>query len=126
MADPAKKILIIEDENILAEMYQDRFVQEGYKVLLALTSEEGIELARKEKPDLILLDILLPKENGVGFLKRLRQEPEISSIPVVAFSNYDEPRTRKETENLGVKDYLLKTDFTPQDLVKKIKDYLPE
>lgn len=120
-----KKILIIEDEKILAEMYQDRFTQEGYEVSLAFTSEEGIDLAKKEKPDLILLDILLPKENGVDFLKRLKQKPEISSITVVAFSNYDEPKTRKEAENLGIKAYLLKTDFTPQDLVEKIKEYLP-
>jgi len=121
-----KKILIIEDENVLAEMYQDRFSQEGYQVFLALTSEEGIELAKKEKPDLILLDILLPKENGVGFLKKLKAEKEISSIPVVAFSNYDEPRTRKEAESLGIEAYLLKTDFTPQELVKKIQSYLPQ
>ena len=125
MTNPPKKILIIEDEKILAEMYKDRFLQEGYQVVLAFTSEEGITLAKKEKPDLILLDILLPKENGVGFLKRLKQAPEISSTPVVAFSNYDEPRTRKEVENLGIKAYLLKTDFAPQDLVKEIKGYLP-
>lgn len=124
MDNSPKKILIIEDEKILAEMYQDRFSQEGYQVVLAFTSEEGIDLAKKEKPDLILLDILLPKENGVSFLKRLKKEPEISSITVVAFSNYDEPKTRKEAENLGIKAYLLKTDFTPQDLVKRIKEYL--
>ena len=124
MSEPVKKILIVEDEKILAEMYKDKFTQEGYQVVSALTSEEGITLAKKEKPDLILLDILLPKENGVGFLKRLKETKEISQIPVVAFSNYDEPKTRKEAENLGVEAYLLKTDFTPQDLVKKIKEYL--
>ncbi len=126
MTNPAKKILIIEDEKLLAEMYRDRFIQEGYQVSLAFTSEEGIDLAKKERPDFILLDILLPKENGVGFLKRLKQEPEISSTPVVAFSNYDEPQMRKEAESFGIKAYLLKTDFTPQDLVKKIKEYLSE
>jgi two-component system alkaline phosphatase synthesis response regulator PhoP len=125
MANSPKKILIVEDEKILAEMYKDRFSQEGYQAALAFTSEEGIDLAKKEKPDLILLDILLPKENGVSFLKRLKEIPEISSIPVVAFSNYDEPRTRKEAESLGIKAYLLKTDFTPQDLVKEIKNYFP-
>ena len=124
MPDSSKKILIIEDEKILAEMYQDKFSQEGYRVVLAFTSEEGIGLAKKEKPDLILLDILLPKENGVGFLKRLKETKGISQIPVVAFSNYDEPKTRKEAESLGVEAYLLKTDFTPQDLIKKIKEYL--
>ncbi|HDZ54144.1 MAG TPA: response regulator [Candidatus Nealsonbacteria bacterium] len=119
-----KKILIVEDEKILAEMYQDRFSQEGFQVVLASTSEEGIDLAKKENPDLILLDILLPKENGISFLRKLKQEPEISSITVIAFSNYDEPKTRKEAESLGVKAYLLKTDFTPQALVKKITEYL--
>lgn len=124
MGNLSKKILIVEDEKILAEMYRDRFTQEGYQVILAFTSEEGIDLTKKEKPDLILLDILLPKENGVSFLKRLKKEPDLSSIAVVAFSNYDEPKTRKEAENLGIKAYLLKTDFTPQDLVEKIKEYL--
>ena len=119
-----KKILIIEDEKVLSEMYQDVFLQEGFKVSLASTAEEGLEAAKKEKPDFILLDILLPKENGVSFLKKLKAEPEISSIPIVAFSNYDDPHTRKEATDLGIKDYLLKTDFTPQDLVDKIKSYL--
>lgn len=123
MNEPTKKILIIEDEKILADMYYDRFVQEGYQVISASTSEDGINLAKKEKPDLILLDILLPKENGVGFLKRMKRAPEISSITVVAFSNYDDPKVRKEAESMGIKDYLLKTDFTPQELVKKIKEY---
>ena len=65
-----KKILIIEDEKILAEMYHDKFSEAGYDIALAFTSEEGIVLAKKDKPDLILLDILLPKENGIAFLKR--------------------------------------------------------
>jgi len=119
------KILIIEDKKILAEMYQDKFSQAGFEVSLAFNSEEGIRLAKKEKPDLILLDILLPKENGIQFLKRLKMVPEISKIPVVAFSNYDEPKTKKEAARLGVKDYLIKTEFTPAELVEKIKEYLP-
>lgn len=118
-----KKILIIEDEKILAEMYRDIFSQTGYEVSLAFTSEEGVELVKKEKPDLILLDILLPKENGIFFLKKIKKNPQTSSISVVALSNYDEPRTRKEAESLGIKAYLLKTDFTPQELVEKVKEY---
>lgn len=120
------KILIIEDEKILAEMYQDKFSEAGFKVSLAFASEEGINLAKKEKPDLILLDILLPRENGIQFLLRLRKIPEISQIPVVALSNYDEPKTKKEAEKLGAKDYLIKTEFTPTQLIEKIKKYLPE
>jgi len=119
-----KKILIIEDEKILAEMYQDKFSEAGYEIISALTSEEGIIAAKKEKPDLILLDILLPKENGISFLGRLNDDSQISKIPVVAFSNYDDPKTRKEADRLGVKAYLLKTDFTPKAILEKIKEYI--
>jgi DNA-binding response OmpR family regulator len=95
-----------------------------FKVHLAFTSDEGLNLAKKEKPDLILLDILLPGKDGISFLKWLKNEPEISSIPVVVISNYDDPRAKKEAFELGIKEYLLKTDYTPQQLVEKIKKYL--
>jgi len=119
-----KKILIIEDETMLAEMYHDRFVEAGFKVIMAYSAEEGIEKALKEKPNLILLDILLPRENGIGFLGKLRQNSKISSIKVVAFSNYDDPATKKEALELGVKDYLIKTDYTPKQIIDIIKEYL--
>lgn len=120
----AKKILIIEDEKILAEMYHDGFTQAGFEVVMAYSAEEAIEAALKEKPDLILLDILLPRENGIGFLGKLRKNPKIASIKVVAFSNYDDPDTKKEALEFGVEDYLIKTNYTPQEIIEKIKDYL--
>ena len=119
-----KKILIVEDEKILAEMYYDRFVQAGFKVVMAYSAEEGIEAALKEKPDLILLDILLPRENGIGFLGKLRKDPKIASTKVVAFSNYDDPATKKEAMEFGAKEYLIKTNYTPQEIIEKIKGYL--
>jgi len=118
-----KKILIIEDEKILAEMYYDTFSQAGYKTFLAFDAENGLELTKKEKPDLVLLDILLPKESGIYYLKKIKEDPEISSTKVVAFSNYEEPGTIKEAYNLGIKTYLLKTDFNPKEIVEKIKEY---
>ena len=119
-----KKILLIEDEKILAEMYQDKFIKAGFEILLAFDSKEGLEMAKKERPDLIILDILLPRENGITFLKWLRNEPKVSSMIVVAFSNFDDPKIKIEAANLGVKDYLIKTDYTPQEFIKKIKGYL--
>jgi two-component system alkaline phosphatase synthesis response regulator PhoP len=119
-----KKILIVEDEKILAEMYRDKFTQAGFKVILAYSAEEGLITAQKEMPDLILLDILLPRENGIFFLKNLKKDPKTASIPVVAFSNYDDPKTKKDAHNLGVKDYLIKTNYTPKEIVEKIKSYL--
>jgi two-component system alkaline phosphatase synthesis response regulator PhoP len=117
------KILIIEDEKMLAQMYKEKLEKENFKVHLAFDSREGIKLAKKEKPDLILLDILLPKENGIFFLQFQRSDPEISSIPVIVISNYDNPKIKEEAIKLGAKGYLLKTDYTPKQLVEKIKDY---
>jgi len=119
-----KKILIIEDEKMLGEMYQDKFIQEGFDAVLAETAEQGVEATCKEKPDLILLDILLPRTNGIGFMEWFKKEKELSSIPVIAFSNYDDPKTKKEAAELGIKDYLIKTNYTPQEIVDKVKSYL--
>jgi DNA-binding response OmpR family regulator len=120
------KILIIEDEKILAEMYREKFIKAGFNVFLAFDAKEGFKITKRERPDLILLDILLPKEDGISYLKWLKNEAKISSIPVIAFSNYDDPKTKKEALELGVKDYIIKANYTPEELVKKIKDYLKE
>ncbi len=120
----AKKILIIEDEKILREMYYDKFVQAGFDITLVGSAEEGIKVVLKVKPDLVLLDILLPEKNGISFLTKLREKPEFDSLPVVAFSNFDSPETKKAAFELGVKDYLIKTSFTPKQIIEKIKSYL--
>ena len=121
-----KKILLIEDEKILSEMYQDKFIKAGFEVSVASEAKEGLEIAKKEKPDLIVLDILLPRENGITFLTWLRNEPEVSLLPVVAFSNYDDPEIKRQAIKLGVKEYLIKTNYTPQEIINKIKDYFRE
>jgi len=120
------KVLIIEDEKILAEMYKDKFEEAGYQVDSVFSSEQALDYLKKEKPDLILLDILLPRENGIHLLKRLKEIEGISEIPVVAFSNYDEPKTKKEALDLGAKAYLIKTQYTPKELLEEIKKVLKE
>ena len=127
ISNGVKKILLIEDEPILASMYQEKLSQEGFQVILTSEAKGALKLAKEEKPDLILLDILLPRENGIYFLKELMKEKEIYSIPpVIAFSNYDEPTTKKEALRLGVKNYLIKTNYTPSEIVAKIKQLLSE
>lgn len=122
-----KKILLIEDELEMAQMYKDRFEEAGFDMVLAFTAEEGFKKAKTENPDLILLDILLPTDNGITFLEKLRKQKDkaLSNIPVVALSNYDEPQTKNQAFNLGVENYLIKTSFTPKQLVEEIKKYLP-
>jgi len=119
-----KKILLIEDEKILGEMYKAKFIQAGFEVVWAFESKEALALAKKEKPDLIVLDVLLLKENGIVFLTWLRKEPEIGQTKVIAFSNFDDPEIKKQALELGVKDYLIKTNYTPQEIVDKVRSYL--
>jgi len=119
-----KKILIIEDEKILSDMYTEKLYREGFKIVSATTSSEGLRLAKKEKPELILLDILLPKENGISFLEKLRKNPKTANIKVLVFSNYDDPETKKKAKNLGVENYLIKTNYTPKEMVERIREYL--
>lgn len=120
-----KKILIVEDEKLLGEMCRDALESVGFEVILAYGYFEGLEALKKEKPDLILLDILLPEgKTGVEFLEEMKKDPKISEIPVIAFSNYDFPETREKALKLGVKEYLLKTSYIPKEIIKKVKKYL--
>ena len=118
-----KKILIIEDEKILVEMYKSKLEANNFEVISAFSSEEGMEILRKEKPDLIILDILLPKENGITFLEKIEKIKVISDILIIVFSNYDDPETRKKALKLGAEDYLIKTQFTPREFLEKVKEY---
>ena len=118
-----KKILIVEDEKILRDMYNEKFSRENFEIVLATDADEGLEVAKKEKPDLILLDILLPDKNGIYFLEKMKADPQIANLRVVGFSNYDDPETRAEAKKLGIEDYLIKTNYTPKELVKKLREY---
>jgi DNA-binding response OmpR family regulator len=120
----ANKILFIEDEKILAQMYKDKLEEAGFSTILAFSAEEALDLLQKEKVDLIILDILLPKKDGIDFLEEFKKNSENLKIPVVALSNYDDPEAKKKAFALGIKDYLLKTEYTPQELISKIQEYL--
>lgn len=119
------KVLIIEDEKTLAKMYKEVFEKEDYEVSLASKVDQALELAKEISPDLILLDILLPGETGISFLKKLRKlnNPVADSL-VVAFSNYDDRESKKDAFELGAKDYLIKTNNTPREIVEKSIKYL--
>lgn len=117
-----KKILIIEDENVLLELFSDKFKNENFHVLQSLTAEEGIKLAVKNKPDLILLDIILPKMDGLSMLKLLRQDEWGQNVPVIILSNVNSQHKISEAIKYGVYDYIIKTDLILKDLVKQVKE----
>lgn len=117
-----KKILIIEDETVLLELFADKFISEKFEVFQSTTAEKGLKLALRNKPDLILLDILLPKMDGLTMLKMLRADSWGKNVPVIILSNVTDQQKVSEAMKLGVYDYIVKTDLILNDLAKQVKE----
>lgn len=121
-----KKILLIEDDQDLAELYEEVLASK-FEVVVAFDGKKGLELARM-KPDLILLDILLPEINGFELLKLLKTDPETKNIPVVVLTNLGSKNIdddKKLAMLLGAEDYWLKAYHKPDEIVAKVTSYLP-
>lgn len=116
-----KKILIVEDEKILLNLLKQKLEREGYEISIAQDGEKGLEKARKIQPNLILLDIIMPKMDGIQFLKIKKREGEIKDIPVIIISNSGQPAELNQAQKLGAEDWLVKTEFNPQEVIKKVK-----
>lgn len=121
-----KKILIIEDDLALISTLADNLVQEGFEVIKARDGEEGLALALSKKPDLLLLDILLPKMDGFNVLARLRQDEWGKHLPVIILTNLSSPTdVSKSLEFMdGFHEYLVKSDWKIEDVVAKVRDKL--
>ncbi len=116
----AQKILIIEDEEILLELLQKKLIKEGYEVSIAKNGVEGLEKVKEEIPDVILLDIIMPKMGGFEVMKELQKEEKFSNIPIIIISNSGQPVELDLAQKLGAKDWLIKTDFDPQEVIDKV------
>lgn len=119
-----KKFLIIEDEVDLLELFADKFQSEGFNALQTTTAEEGMKLALKNKPNLILLDIILPKMDGITMLKLLRKNSWGENVPVIILSNVTDQQKVSQAMKYGVYDYIVKTDLILDDLVKQVKEVI--
>lgn len=124
MPETKNKILIIEDEADLLELYTLQFESEGFFVTSATKGEEGLKLASQEKPDIILLDVILPKMDGFKVLKKLKGNSATKDIPVVMLTNLGGQQDEEEGKKLGALDYLIKANYTPVELAKKVQRYL--
>ncbi len=123
--DPSKtKILIVEDEEILLTALSEELRQEGFNVVGAKDGVEGVEMAIKEKPDLILLDLVMPRLDGIGALKQMKDNAEIKDLPVVILTNLSDYDKISDALSLGAMDYLVKANYRLEDLVNKIKTVL--
>jgi DNA-binding response OmpR family regulator len=118
------KILLIEDDEVLAGMYKMKFKQKGYDIVVAENGEKGLKEAKKEKPDLILLDLILPQKDGYQVLRELKENEQTKDIKVFILSNLGQNGEVKKGKKMGAEDYFIKANMTPGQLVEKIKKKL--
>jgi len=124
MADKKIKILLIEDEEMLANMYEVKFKNEGFDLEKALDGAEGLEKAKANTPDFILLDIIMPKMDGFSVLKALKEDPNTKDVPVMLLTNLGQEEDIEKGKELGSVGYLVKANITPAEVVAEVKKKL--
>lgn len=120
----AMQVLIVEDEEVLAKVFQEKLEKSGYDVKLAGDGEAALSMAASSKPDVIVLDLLLPKKNGFEVLEVLKSDETTKMIPVVVVSNLGEDSDIKRALALGAADYYVKSEHPINEIVEKIKNAL--
>jgi len=124
MNETKKTILMIEDDVFLSNLYRDKFEKEGFYFLSATSGIEGMNKIINEKPDIILLDILLPLKSGFDILEEMSRDENLSKIPVIILSNLRQETDIEEGRKLGAKDYFIKPETNFRDLLDSIKKNL--
>ncbi len=122
--NPTKIIFLIEDDRFLRTIFQKRLQEGGYQVLTAVDGEEAIALLGKGVPDLILLDMILPKKNGFEVLQEIRSRDTLKSVPVVVLSNLSQGKDVEQAQKLGIAGYLTKSNVSLVNLLDEVRKYL--
>jgi DNA-binding response OmpR family regulator len=117
----AKKILLVEDDIMLRKLISKKFASEGYTMITAADGKKGLESVKENRPDLVILDLLLPVMDGFEVLKRLKEDESLKTIPVVIMSNLSQKEDIDRCMKLGATDYIVKVLFTSQEVLDKIK-----
>ncbi|OGH58870.1 MAG: hypothetical protein A2725_03930 [Candidatus Magasanikbacteria bacterium RIFCSPHIGHO2_01_FULL_33_34] len=121
MSEKQKVILLVEDDSFLSNIYKTKFEMEGYQVIVAMDGEVGLNYAKTKNPDLILLDILLPKMDGFSVLKEIKADEKSKNIPVILLTNLGQKDDVSKGLELGAVDYLIKAHFKPSETVGKVR-----
>src|SRR5260370_23878549 len=120
-----KKVLIIEDDQIVANIYRNKFSQEGFQVEIALDGNVGLELVRSFRPDAVVLDLMLPKLTGVELMKKIRSDPQFEQLPVIVFSNTYLTQMIQDAWKAGATKCLSKSNCTPKQVIDVVRSTLP-
>jgi two-component system response regulator MprA len=120
MSSPALKVAIIEDDPTIRQMYQTKLVEEGFEVKTASDGGAGLDLIKVYRPNIILLDIMMPGLNGIDFLQNMRRISLNDDIKVIVLTNLDDPNIAKSLHDMGISEYVVKAETTPGGIVEKI------
>ena len=126
MTDSFKTVILVDDDLTLREMYAERFKAEGFTVDTAHDGEDALVKAGQDNPNIILLDIMMPKINGLDVLKKLKEQPETKDIPVIVLTALIQDREREEATKLGAVDYVVKSETMPGEVIEKIHHALDD
>lgn len=124
--DKEIKVLLIEDDAFLAEIYQKKFEMEGFKVSIASNGEKGLADIKKKKPDVVLLEVLLPKLDGFAVLEAAKANSATKNIPIILLTSLGQKDDVQRGLAAGAADYLIKTHFQPSEIVDKVFAVLPK
>jgi CheY-like chemotaxis protein len=120
------KILIAEDDELITKMYSTKLKNLGMAPVVVQNGEELVEAFKASQPDFIILDIMLPKLSGLDALRAIRQLPGGENVPVVVLSNLADDKKKQSAEELQVKEYIVKANLTPSQVIDRVRQYLPE
>lgn len=120
----AETIVIIEDDKFLRELVGQKLIREGYEVFMALDGEEGVRLVKEKKPNLVLLDLILPGMDGFEVITALKSDADVSLIPIIVLSNLDQKEDMEKVFKLGAVDFLVKAHSAPGEVIDKVKEVL--
>lgn len=124
MAIKTKTILLVEDDTIISSMYKAKFEDDGFKVLTAQDGASGLELIKKEKPDIVMLDVIIPGLDGFSVLEEVKKDAATKDIIVIMLTNLGTEDDRAKGHKMGAADYLVKASLTPAQVSEKIKEFL--
>ena len=119
-----KIVLVVEDEEVMIRVLTDNLSAENFGILVARDGEQAIKMLMTHKPDLVLLDLLMPKVNGYNVLGKLKADPDLSKIPVLVLSNLGEFEDINKAMELGADDYIVKSHHSVSEIIEKVKKYL--
>lgn len=124
MDENKKKVIVVEDDEHISKVYEIKLAKENITAIVARDGEEAVIKIAAEKPNLIILDLMIPKKDGFGVLEDIKKNPELASIPVIILSNLGQTSDQERALALGANEYLVKVDYPIQEIIDKVKGYL--